>query len=203
MAPVCSPTAIICVTIPGNTSLSFNGSVRDLPSSRDFLTCCKALSTTALPAVLAVMSSPSRMGTPLDINVPRVLVNRATAIFLINMPSTGSFRTMVSSTRRPCGVPYQTFRPKSLRRTAHRGRERRASFDLRARPRQDLLKELILLLAGQNFETLDEWQTGVDHDRELTRENRQLFSIDASAKGRNVEFLPLLSHFCRGNLLTL
>src|SRR5213594_2209315 len=102
MAPVCSPTAIICVTIPGNTSLSFNGSVRDLPSSRDFLTCCKALSTTALPAVLAVMSSPSRMGTPLDINVPRVLVNRATAIFLINMPSTGSFRTMVSSTRRPC-----------------------------------------------------------------------------------------------------
>src|SRR5205809_5824845 len=47
------------------------------------------------------------------------------------------------------------------------------SFDLRARPRQDLLKELILLLAGQNFETLDEWQTGVDHDRELTRENRQ------------------------------
>ena len=65
------------------------------------------------------------------------------------------------------------------------------------------MKELILLLAGQNFETLDEWQTGVDHDRELTRENRQLFSIDASAKGRNVEFLPLLSHFCRGNLLTL
>ena len=35
------------------------------------------------------------MGTPLEIKVPSVLVNRATAIFLIRMPSTGSFRTMV------------------------------------------------------------------------------------------------------------
>src|SRR6267378_216500 len=67
IAPVCSPTAIICVTMPGNTSDSFKGSVSDLPSSSDFLTFCKALSTTALPAVLAVMSRPSRMGTPLEI----------------------------------------------------------------------------------------------------------------------------------------
>jgi len=53
-----------------------------------------------------------RMGTPLEINVPSVRVNRATAIFRIRMPRTGSFRTIVSSTKRPCGVPYQTFRPK-------------------------------------------------------------------------------------------
>src|SRR5499425_2097806 len=88
MAPVCSPTAIICVTMPGNTSLSFSGSVSDLPSSSDFLTFCKALSTTALPAVFAVMSSPSRMGTPLEMSVPSVRVNRATAIFLIRRPKT-------------------------------------------------------------------------------------------------------------------
>ena len=122
IAPVCSPTAIICVTMPGNTSASFKGSVSDLPSSSDFLTCCKAFSTTALPAVLAVMSRPSRMGTPLEISVPSVRVKRATAIFLIRMPTIGSFRTMVSSMNRPCRVPYHTFKPKSAPTMATRRR---------------------------------------------------------------------------------
>ena len=45
-----------------------------------------AFSITALPEVRAVMSKPSRMGTPLEINVPSVRVKRATAIFLISMP---------------------------------------------------------------------------------------------------------------------
>ena len=43
-----------------------------------------ALSTTALPEVRAVMSKPSRMGTPLEIKVPSVRVKRATAIFRIS-----------------------------------------------------------------------------------------------------------------------
>src|SRR5215470_14292487 len=89
MAPVCSPTAIICVTMPGKTCESFKGSVSDLPSSSDFLTLLRACSTTALPAVFAVMSKPSRIGTPLEIRAPSVLVNRATAILRIKMPITG------------------------------------------------------------------------------------------------------------------
>src|ERR1700747_1315599 len=111
MAPVCSPTAIICVTMPGNTCESFSGSVSDLPSSSDVRTLTNACSTTALPAVLAVMSKPSRIGTPLEIKVPSVRVKRATAIFLIRMPSTGSFNMIESSTSLPPGVPYHAFRP--------------------------------------------------------------------------------------------
>ena len=60
---------------------------------------------TALPDVRAVMSKPSRMGTPLEISVPSVRVNRATAIFRSTMPTTGSFnRSLIdghSSLRRP------------------------------------------------------------------------------------------------------
>src|SRR6266404_5768889 len=50
--------------------------------------------------------------SPLDDRVSSVRVNRATAIFLIKTPRTGSLRTMVSRTKRPCFVPYQTFNPK-------------------------------------------------------------------------------------------
>ena len=59
---------------------------------------------TALPAVLAVISSPSRIGTPEVISVDRVRQKRATAILRMMMPSTGSFRTMPSTTRRPRSV---------------------------------------------------------------------------------------------------
>src|SRR5258708_36921320 len=77
IAPVCSPTAIICVTMPGKTVDSFKGSVSDLPSSRDLRTWNSAFSTTALPDVLAVISNPSRIGTPEEIKVPSVRVNRS------------------------------------------------------------------------------------------------------------------------------
>src|SRR6266516_1708669 len=284
IAPVCSPTAIICVTMPGNTSASFKGSVSDLPSSSDFLTCCKAFSTTALPAVLAVMSRPSRMGTPLEISVPSVRVKRATPIFLIRMPTIGSFRTMVSSMNRPCRVPYQIFKPKSaptmatrkrrpkmlptkllmamtifagsdtyhahwidesgldgalqfdvlfdvrrkalqngiqntarltgldhvdvqgiedLWRAAHCRREGRAAFDLTARSGQDLLKDLVLLLARQNLKTLYKRQTGIDHDRALSREDRELLGLHAATESGHAEFLALFGHFRGGDLLPL
>src|ERR1700739_4959919 len=120
MAPVCSPTAIICVTMPGNTCESFSGSVSDLPSSSDLRTLINACSTTALPAVFAVISKPSRIGTPLEIKVPSVRVNRATAIFLIKMPNTGSFNMIESSTSLPPGVPYQVFKPKMTPPSASR-----------------------------------------------------------------------------------
>ena len=46
-----------------------------------------ASSTTALPQVEAVMSSPSRIGTPDAMSVPSVRQNRATAIFRRSGPS--------------------------------------------------------------------------------------------------------------------
>ena len=52
-----------------------------LPSVTDGRgTAMTAFSTTLLPAVLAVISRPSRMGTPDATRVPSVRVKRATAI---------------------------------------------------------------------------------------------------------------------------
>ena len=104
-APVCSPTPIICTTILGKTPVSRSGSTIVRPVSMALRTLKMAFSTTALPEVRAVMSMASSMGTPLVISVPSVRVKRATAIFLIKFPSTGSFRIRVSTVIRPPGVP--------------------------------------------------------------------------------------------------
>src|SRR5207248_3305795 len=90
-----------------------------------------------------------------------------------------------------------------FRRAAHGGGKRCASFNLGARAGQDFLKDLILLLARKNLETLHQRKTGVNHDRELAREDGQLLGIDAATKCGDIEFLPLLGHFCGGNLLAL
>ena len=50
----------------------------------------------ALPAVRAVMSSPSRIGTPEASSVDSVRQKRATAILRRIMPSTGVFRLTAS-----------------------------------------------------------------------------------------------------------
>ena len=55
-----------------------------------------ASSTTELPDVLAVMSRPSRMGTPELSSVDSVRQKRATAIFRIRRPSTGILSMMPS-----------------------------------------------------------------------------------------------------------
>ena len=49
-----------------------------------------ASSTITLPAVLATISSASRMGTPDESSVPSVRVKRATAILRSTGPMTGS-----------------------------------------------------------------------------------------------------------------
>ena len=51
-----------------------------------------ARSRTMLPDVFAQISRPSRIGTPLEIMVPRVRVNRATATFRNSEPKTGAFK---------------------------------------------------------------------------------------------------------------
>ena len=49
---------------------------------------------TRLPAVLAVMSRASRIGTPLEIIVPRVRVKRATATFLMILVIVGDIAVL-------------------------------------------------------------------------------------------------------------
>ena len=57
------------------------------------------ISMIALPAVLAVISRPSRMGTPEAVKVARVRQKRATAILRSSMPMIGTF-SMAPSTMR-------------------------------------------------------------------------------------------------------
>ena len=59
------------------------------PRSMRLRTVRMAPSMMALPDVLAVMSRPSRIGTPELISVDSVRQNRATATFLKIMPSSG------------------------------------------------------------------------------------------------------------------
>ena len=91
-APVASPTPIIWVTIDGNTLVSLSGAAIVSPRSMLLRVTMIASSTIALPAVLAVISSPSRIGTPELIRVESVRQKRATAILRMILPSTGSFR---------------------------------------------------------------------------------------------------------------
>ena len=62
-----------------------------------------AFSTTELPAVLATTSRASRIGTPEEIIVPSVRVNRATATLRMSGPNTGVRMTKASHCWRPFG----------------------------------------------------------------------------------------------------
>ena len=110
-APVASPTEIIWVTMGGKTLALLKGSARVLPS----LTLCRvartASSTTLLPAVRATINSPSRIGTPLEMSVPRVRVNFATATFRMSTPTTGTLSAMPSVIRFPVTVFLHCTRP--------------------------------------------------------------------------------------------
>ena len=101
-APVCSPTATICTTIGGKTSDALSGSAIVLPSSTLLRVAMIASSTIALPEVRAVISRPSRIGTPEETSVPSVRQKRATAIFFSTMPEhRESSACMPSMCRRP------------------------------------------------------------------------------------------------------
>ncbi len=84
---------------------------------------------TAFPAVRAVMSRPSRMGTPLEISVPSVRVKRATAIFRSRSPISGNFSSVRSMAMRPTGVPYQTFSPTIAADEGHQNQETENAAD--------------------------------------------------------------------------
>src|SRR5436190_2007857 len=75
--------------MPGNTPVSFSGAAMVSPRSMLLRVVRIASSMIALPEVLAVMSRPSRIGTPDAISVESVRQKRATAIFLRIGPRIG------------------------------------------------------------------------------------------------------------------
>ena len=84
--------------------MSFSGAEIVSPRSMLLRVTMIASSTIALPAVFAVISRPSRIGTPELIRVDSVRQKRATAILRMMLPSTGIFSTSRRSTRRPFSV---------------------------------------------------------------------------------------------------
>ena len=94
----------MCTTIGGNTVLPFSGSDSVRPVVTAARACITVASTTRLPADRAVMSSPSRIGTPDEMSVPSVRVNRATATLRISIPMTGTFKRNASMTLLPWSV---------------------------------------------------------------------------------------------------
>src|SRR5262249_21713772 len=57
---------------------------------------------------------------------------------------------------------------------------------------EDLREVLVLLLAAQDLQALHEGQAGVDHDRELAREDGQVLRGDAAPELRERYLLALL-----------
>ncbi len=67
-----------------------------------------------------------------------------------------------------------------------------AAFDRGTHAGQRLLESRVLLVGGQNFQTLHQGKTGVDHDRELPEENGDVLGLDfARAEGRHDKFFAL------------
>ena len=77
----------------------------------------------------------------------------------------------------------------------HRVGERRARLDVGPRLQDDRGEVLVLLLRAEDVEALHERQAGVDHDRELAGEDRQVL--------RPTTFLPILPAFAFGRRVRL
>ena len=84
--------------------MSLSGAEIVSPRSMLLRVSITASSTMALPAVRAVMSRPSRIGTPELMSVARVRQNRATAILRRMSPRIGSLSITPSTTRLPPSV---------------------------------------------------------------------------------------------------
>ena len=62
-----------------------------------------------------------------------------------------------------------------------RREQRRTFLNILPHLPQHVLEERVLLLLGQDIDTLHERQTGVDHDRELSRKDGKLLGLDPLA----------------------
>ena len=62
-------------------------------------------------------------------------------------------------------------------------------------PVRRLLECRVLLVCGQDLQTLDQRQAGIDHDRELAKEDRDVFGFDLSrSEGRHREFFAFFAN---------
>src|SRR5213083_1661166 len=102
--PVCSPTAIIEITMGGNTADFCSGAAIVSPPAIEARDSITALWITMFPAVRAVISRPSRIDTPEEMRVPSVRVKRDTAALRITSPSTGRRNSRWSIWSRPGAV---------------------------------------------------------------------------------------------------
>src|SRR5580692_9207298 len=84
----------------------------------------------------------------------------------------------------------------------HGGGQSGAAFDRSAHAIENLLEGDVLLLSSENLQALDEGQSGVNHHRELAREDGQLLGVHPAAEGRNIEFLALLRELADVDLLS-
>ena len=103
-APVSSPTEIICTTICGNTVDWRSGAAIVSPSRMLARADMIASWITRLPEVRAVISRPFRIGTPEEMSVESVRVNRATAPLRITSPMTGTRSRSLSTCMCPFSV---------------------------------------------------------------------------------------------------
>jgi hypothetical protein len=88
--------------------------------------------------------------------------------------------------------------------TRHRSGERRAFLYVLPNLKQNLLEVLVVLLLGQDFETLHERESGVYHDGELAREDGEFLGLDlATASDFGDAYLsPLLFDGSQRDLFT-
>ena len=103
--PLCSPTAIISVTIGGKRPLAASGAARLWPSSTSFAARSMVSPMIILLTTLRTISMAVKSGTPLCRSVASVRENRAMAILRFTEPQTGAFRRNESQKRRPFSVP--------------------------------------------------------------------------------------------------
>src|SRR6266851_852655 len=88
------------------------------------------------------------------------------------------------------------------RMTAHCGCKSRTLFDVLPHLGQHLLEILVLLLLREDVQALDQRQSGIDHDGELAREDRQVLRIDFAAAHqlRDSDLSTLLFHRSQSHL---
>ena len=78
----------------------------------------------------------------------------------------------------------------------------RAAFDGGPHAGQRLLKGRVFLVGRQNFQALHQRQSGIDHDRELAEEDRDVLGLDlARAEGGHDKFLALFANGAGGDAL--
>ena len=78
----------------------------------------------------------------------------------------------------------------------------RAAFHRGPHAGQRLLKRLVFLVGRQDFQTLHQGQAGIDHDRELAKEDRDVLGLDlCRTECGHREFFALFANGARRNAI--